>query len=257
MSAPVPQTQEREEEDLVDRVHFARRPPPATSRTLPRVERRRILLIGDGDIANETAEALEGAGATIVRLDSRTRTRSATRWDGAGIGTVAIVSRDDAFVLRSALVVRYVDDDVPMLVTIFDETMAAHVRSEIRACRVTSLADIVAPSLAGPCLAEGLVAVDPEHEPPVGLREEGDRAVRTPIDIPSRHRVRALLQALFQPYDRSAGLLLFGALGFAGVLIVETIGGLVVLGQKPADALYGAGKTVATVDPNQDVDDGP
>ena len=196
------------------------------------MERRRILLIGDGDIANETAEALEGAGATIVRLDTpdEDEVRDALG-DGAGIGTVAIVSRDDAFVLRSALVVRYVDDDVPMLVTIFDETMAAHVRSEIRACRVTSLADIVAPSLAGPCLAEGLVAVDPEHEPPVGLREEGDRAVRTPIDIPSRHRVRALLQALFQPYDRSAGLLLFGALGIAGVLIVETIGGLVVLGQ--------------------------
>ena len=144
-----------------------------------------------------------------------------------------------------------------MLVTIFDETMAAHVRSEIRACHVTSLADIVAPSLAGPCLAEDLVAVDPGDDPPVGLREEGDRAVRTPIDIPSRHRVRALLHALLQPYDRSAGLLLFGALGIAGVLIVETIGGLVVLGQGPADALYGAGKTVATVDPNGDVDDGP
>ena len=153
--------------------------------------------------------------------------------------------------------VRYVDDDVAMLVTIFDETMAAHVRSEIRECRVTSLADIVAPSLAGPCLAEDLVAIDPEHEPPVGLREDGDHAVRVQIDVPSRRRVRALAQALFQPYDRSAGLLLFGALGIVGVLIVETIGGLVVLGQGPVDALYGAGKTVATVDPNQDVDDGP
>jgi hypothetical protein len=98
------------------------------------VESRRILLIGDGDIANETAEALEGAGATTIRLDTpdEDEVRDALG-DGAAIGTVAIVSRDDAFVLRSALVVRYVDDDVPMLVTIFDETMAAHVRSEIRA----------------------------------------------------------------------------------------------------------------------------
>ena len=133
------------------------------------MERRGILLIGDGDIANETAEALEGAA----------------------VDTVAIVSRDDAFVLRAALMVRYVDDDVAMLVTIFDETMAAHVRSEIRECRVTSLADIVAPSLAGPCLAEDLVAIDPEHEPPVGLREDGDHAVRVQIDVPSRRRVRA------------------------------------------------------------------
>ena len=37
-----PQTQEREEEDLLDRVHFARRPPSVTSRTLPRVESRRM-----------------------------------------------------------------------------------------------------------------------------------------------------------------------------------------------------------------------
>ena len=81
--------------------------------------------------------------------------------------------------------------------------------------------------------------------------------MRVPIDVPSRRRVRALAQAIFQPYDRSAGLLLFGALGIVGVLIVETIGGLVVLEQGPVDALYGAGKTVATVDPNQDVDDGP
>ena len=221
------------------------------------MERRRILLIGDGDIANETAEALEGAGATITRLDTPDEDEVREALEGAAVDTVAIVSRDDAFVLRAALVVRYVDDDVPMLVTIFDETMAAHVRAEIRECRVTSLADIVAPSLAGPCLAEDLVAIDPEHEPPVGLREDGDRAVRTPIDVPSRRRVRALAQALFQPYDRSAGLLLFGALGIVGVLIVETIGGLVVLGQGPVDALYGAGKTVATVDPNQEVDDGP
>jgi hypothetical protein len=228
-----------------------------TWRTLPRVERRRILLIGDGDIANETAEALEGAGAVTTRLDTPDEDDVRDALDGAAVDTVAIVSRDDAFVLRAALVVRYVADDVPMLVTIFDETMAAHVRSEIRECRVTSLADIVAPSLAGPCLADDVVAIDPEHEPPVGLREDGDRAVRTPIDVPSRRRVRALAQALFQPYDRSAGLLLFGALGIVGVLIVETIGGLVVLGQGPVDALYGAGKTVATVDPNQEVDDGP
>ena len=80
-----------------------------TWRTLPRVESRRILLIGEGDIANETAEALEGADATVVRLDTpdEDEVREALE-EGGGVGTVVIVSRDDAFVLRAALVVRYV-----------------------------------------------------------------------------------------------------------------------------------------------------
>ena len=177
--------------------------------------------------------------------------------EGHGIGTVAVVSRDDAFVLRMALMVRYVDDDVALLVTIFDETMADHVRREIPHCDVTSLADIVAPSLAGPCMGEDLVAVDIEHDPPLGLLLQGDHAERIPLEVPSRRRVRALLQALFQPFDRSAGLLLFGAIGVITVLALETLGGLVVLDQKAVDALYGAGKTVVTVDPNPAVDDGP
>jgi Trk K+ transport system NAD-binding subunit len=217
-----------------------------------------VLLIGGGDIADETAEALDGAGAQVVRLESPAdaEVRDALA-EGSAVSTVVVVSRDDAFVLRIALMVRYVDDDVPMLVTIFDETMASHVRDAIPHCDVTSLADIVAPSLAGPCLGDELVAVDPEHDPPLGLREDGDRAEHVELRVPAQRRVRSAVRAILQPYDRSAGLLLFGALGFIAVLILETIGGIAVLEQKPIDAFYGAGKTVVTVDPNPDVDDGP
>jgi siroheme synthase (precorrin-2 oxidase/ferrochelatase) len=218
----------------------------------------RVLLIGDGDIADETAEALAAAGAEVARLgrpsDDDVRELLG---DGDGFTTVAVVSRDDAFVLRVALMVRYVDEDVPLLVTIFDETMAGHVRREIPHCDVTSLADIVAPSLAGPCLGEDLVAVDPDHDPPLGLTEDGERADRRPLEVPSRRRVRALLTALLRPYDRSAGLLLFGAIGVIAVLVIETLGAVAVLGQGPVDALYGAGKTVVTVDPNPEVERGP
>jgi Trk K+ transport system NAD-binding subunit len=217
----------------------------------------RVLLIGDGDIADETAEALAGAGAEVVRLGRPADDEVREALAGDDVSTVAVVSRDDAFVLRIALMVRFVDDDVALLVTIFDETMSAHVRREIRNCHVTSLADIVAPSLAGPCLGDDLVAIDPDHDPPVGLRATDGQAERTPIVVPSRRRVRALLRALLQPYDRSAALLLFGAIGLVVVLLLETLGGLVVLDQKPLDALYGAAKTVVTVDPNQEVDDGP
>ena len=59
---------------------------------------------------------------------------------------VAVVARDDAIVLRFALMVRAASDDVPLLLTIFDPTMAAQVRDMAGHTEVTSMADIVAPS---------------------------------------------------------------------------------------------------------------
>jgi len=58
-----------------------------------------------------------------------------------------VVVREDAFVLRMALIVRSVSEEVPLLLTIFDQTMAEQVVGEVPNTQVTSLADIVAPSL--------------------------------------------------------------------------------------------------------------
>ncbi len=52
--------------------------------------------------------------------------------------------------LRMALMVRAVSDDVSLLLTIFDPTMAGEMAHELPNTQVTSLADIVAPSIAGP-----------------------------------------------------------------------------------------------------------
>ena len=78
-----------------------------------------------------------------------------------------MASREDAFPLRMALLVRHYDAEVPLVVTIFDPAMARQVEETIPHCQVTSVADIVAPTLAGPCLDADLVA----------LRRSGD-AVR-------------------------------------------------------------------------------
>jgi Trk K+ transport system NAD-binding subunit len=141
-----------------------------------------------------------------------------------------------------------------MLVTIFDPTMAAQVDRELEHCEVTSMADIVAPSLAGPCLGDDLVAVREDRDPPVGLRETGEEV---PIEVPDRRRLSALAAAVFAPYDKSAALLLWGALGLAVVLLLETIACMTVLGQGVIDAAYGSAKTLVTVDPNDEVADGP
>jgi voltage-gated potassium channel Kch len=217
----------------------------------------RALLIGEGDLAEETREALDAAGAEVYRLKTPDEREVRRVLEDGGIDRVVVVSREDTVVLRIALMVRHVDADVPMLVTIFDPTMAQHVEREIEHCEVTSMAEIVAPSLAGPCLGDDLIAVREDADPPIGLREASDGVEEVPIDVPDRRRASALAAAVFAPYDKSAALLLWGALGLVVVLLLETIACMIVLDQGLVDAAYGSAKTLVTVDPNDEVADGP
>jgi hypothetical protein len=217
-----------------------------------------VLLIGDGDLAEETRQALDAEGADVYRMKAPEEREVMHALEGGGIDRVVVVSREDAVVLRTALMVRNCDPDVPMLVTIFDPTMAGQVDRDLEHCEVTSMAEIVAPSLAGPCLGEDLVAVNDAGERPVGVRETGDGGVEeTPIEVPDQRRVAALVSAVFAPYDKSAALLLWGALGLIVILVLETVACMAVLGQGFTDAAYGSAKTLVTVDPNDEVADGP
>ena len=119
------------------------------------------------------------------------------------------------------------------------------------------MADIVAPTLAGPCLDESLGALKVEDGRPVGVRTDGSEVEEVPVDVPGRRRARALLTALAKPYDKSAALLFYGAVGLIAILLVETIAAAIVLDQGVIDAFYGAAKTLVTVDPNDKVADGP
>jgi voltage-gated potassium channel Kch len=135
--------------------------------------------------------------------------------------------------------------------------MAAHVTREVPGTRVTSLADIVAPSLAGPCVDERFLAVDLEDGRPVALVEDGDGVSEEPVTSPKPRRMAALARALFTPYDKSAGLLLFGAIGLIAIFLLETVTAVFVLDQSATDAIYGSAKTLVTVDPNPEVKSGP
>jgi siroheme synthase (precorrin-2 oxidase/ferrochelatase) len=216
-----------------------------------------VLLIGEGDLAEETRQALDAAGADVYRVKAPEEREVRHALEDGGIDQVVVVSRQDAVVLRTALMVRDVDEAVPMLVTIFDPTMAGQVDRDLEHCDVTSMADIVAPSLAGPCLGEELTAIREDADPPVGIRETEDGVQETPIEVPGQRRAAALVSAVFAPYDKSAALLVWGALGLIFILVLETIACMAVLGQGLIDASYGAAKTLVTVDPNDEVADGP
>jgi hypothetical protein len=214
-----------------------------------------VLLIGKGDLADETGEALEAAGAEVRHLAEPDEDAVGEALE-ADVERVAVVSRTDAVALRMALMVRSLDERVPLIVTIFEPSVAEQVRDAIAPVTVTSMADIVAPSIAGPCLDEDLVALR-EADPPVGIRETEDGVEEVPLEPPARDRLRALVHAVVRPYDKSAALLLWGALGLALVLLLETAVLMAVLEQHVIDALYGSAKTLVTVDPADGVRNGP
>jgi len=215
-----------------------------------------VLVIGDGDLSEETARAVEASGARVSRLlePSEGNVREAL---GGGVDSVAVVARADAIVLRMALMVRAVSADVPLLLTIFDSTMANEVAREWPNTRVTSLADIVAPSLAGPCIDARFTGVSVDDDHPVALVESDGDVREQPIPSRKPHRVQAFGRNLLTPYDQNAGLLLFGALGLLAVLALETVTAVFVLDQPVVDATYGSAKTLVTVDPNPEVSAGP
>jgi voltage-gated potassium channel Kch len=216
---------------------------------------RRILLLGAGDLTDETREALVAAGADVVRLEDPDvgALRDALE---RGADAVAVVSRDDAWPLRAALLVRHLDEQVPIVATIFDPAAGRELEHEIGNCTITSLADIVAPTLAGPCLDDELAAVL-DGDRPTGLRCEGGEVEALALPEVRARRVRALATAILKPFDRSAALVFFGAVGLLAILVGETVAAAIVLDQGLIDAFYGAVKTLVTVDPNPAVQDGP
>jgi Trk K+ transport system NAD-binding subunit len=216
-----------------------------------------VLVIGEGDLSDEVATALESAGAVVERSLQLDEDEVRNALEGGSVDSVAVVAREDAFVLRMALIVRSVSEEVPLLLTIFDQAMAEQVAGELPNTLVTSLADIVAPSLAGPCIDERATAVSVEGDSPILLVDEDGELSEEPAPQLKARRIEALARALFTPYDKSAGLLLYGAIGLVAIFLIETVTAVFVIDNSAVDAIYGAAKTLVTVDPNLDVDNGP
>ncbi len=216
-----------------------------------------VVVIGDGDLSEETVRALEASSARVTHLRQPSEEDVRNALDGEAIDSVAVVANEDAIVLRMALMIRAISEDVPLLLTIFDPTMAEQVGRQVKGAHVTSLAEIVAPSLAGPCIDERFTAVRLDGDRPFGIVERDGSAHEEPVPPLKRHRAEALARALFTPYDKSAGLLLFGAIGLLGVLALEAVTAVFVLDQGLIDAIYGSAKTLVTVGPNPEVSKGP
>ncbi len=142
---------------------------------------QRILVIGQGRLIDVVRRALGDVGADVTHLRSP-NDREIRRTLTDDIDAVVVISRDDRVALRLALVVEGVRPGVRLIVTIYNRDLGAQIRRAVGNVRVMSMADIVAPALAGPCLGEHLIAVSRSDAGPRGVRASADGPQFAPLE---------------------------------------------------------------------------
>jgi len=111
------------------------------------------------------------------------------------VDSVIICSRDDAVALRLALVVEHVRPGVP-LTTVHGRIVSSQLERAVSNIRVTSMAEIVTPTLAGPSLDDRLLWVRRTPEGFSGVRADQAKLQLVTIEAPGRHRWQQLLAGL-------------------------------------------------------------
>ncbi len=220
---------------------------------------RSVLLIGPGELPDATQRALEAAAAQVTRL-SHPSDADIRKALSEQVDSVIVFSRDDAVALRLALVVEHIRPGVPLIVTVHSRIVAAQLRRAVGNVRVTSMAEIVAPTLAAPCLDDGLLSVRRTSEGFSGVRADDGhpRFVDLKTSRPRRgQRLLANLDSLLHPFESSARILTAGLFGFLFILVLDTVATALVLGLSPVDAFYAVTKIIVTVGPNRAIEEGP
>jgi Trk K+ transport system NAD-binding subunit len=222
----------------------------------------RILVLGEGRLIDVVRRVLDDAAADVIHLRAP-NDRDIRRALTPDVDAVVVISRDDRVSLRIALVVERLRPGVRLIVTIYNRDLAAQVRRAVANVRVMSMADIVAPALAGPCLGDDLVAVSrsPARGGPPRAVRAGDDGPQLAALPPRRgrlgERARANAASLLHPYELSAKTLLAGLLGFVAILLADAIVVGLALHEPAMRALYLATRAIVTVGPNQAIDHGP
>jgi hypothetical protein len=213
---------------------------------------RSFVVIGDSETARRACASLSEAGRRVCHLrnpsDDVLHEHLAQPTDG-----VAVLLWDDIAALRYCLAVHHIRPDVRLFVTIFDRTVREQLEVSVPDCTIMSTADIAVPSLLGPSIDPALIAVhrgeaglDAATAPVEGAVSVGPYTV--PPHMRRRSRVGVALGQL-RPHDGHSQLLLGGLLAMGGVLVVDYVQSVWLLGMSPLDAFHTASRTLATVGP--------
>lgn len=153
---------------------------------------------------------------------------------------MVVCSRDDAVALRLALVVEHVRPGIPLIVTVHGRIVSSQLRRAVSNIRVTSMAEIVAPSLAASCLDDRLLWVRRTADGLHGVRSDYARPQLVGIEAPVRRRGQQLLArlgSLVQPFEPSGRILTAGLFGFLIIRIGGTLLAAAALGSTATGAL--------------------
>ncbi len=218
-----------------------------------------FLIIGDSNLARRVRDALTARGRRIVHLvaPDDAELRAALHRSLAGI---AILTHDDLVALRYALSCAHLLPEVPMVVTVFDRTVGDQLEVLLPQCLVTSPADLAAPALAGPCIAEGLLAAGRAGDAMERIEVLGGLPVRR-RDKPLRKSLwrtaTAHVAGLLRTPDQGTRMLSIGLFGMLAILILDWLWLVFGEHQAPHDALLHAVRVVTTVGPAADAHDHP
>ncbi|MEA2265677.1 MAG: hypothetical protein QOE27_1260 [Solirubrobacteraceae bacterium] len=222
----------------------------------PETPPRSVLIIGDGALPRAVEGALVRAGVMVRRLRNPNDRQIASAVTG-GFDVTMVVARDDIEVLRMALVVEHARPGRRLIVTVFNRTVAEQLRRAVPSCQVTSMADAVATTLAGPCIAEGLESLAHLPSGLVGVSEADDGVEVVPLHVGRRGRPARAFHAVrgaFRPFDLNARFLVAGLAGFLTILVLDAVVTGIVLHEPAVDAFYDATKSLVTVSSNPGVD---
>lgn len=176
-----------------------------------------VLVLGEaGGLGEALARRLEQGDTPVERGMSLSDSQVAAlliepRWSAA-----VVVTRDDVLALRLTLLVAHLRRDLPLLVTMFDRTIARELHHVVPAVQAVSPSELVAADLA-----EQLAAA---VGPALTRRRTGMRLV-----------------------DDALRLMVRAGIGILLALLIEGSVGAIALHESLVDALYYSTRSVATV----------
>lgn len=206
-----------------------------------------LVVLGDGHLARSVCASLTDRGREVRHLSAPDDAALRAALDGAG--GLAALFHDDHVALRYTLAAAHLAPDVPVVSSVFDRTVATQLTRLVPWLALSTPGNLVAPSLAGPCVGQGVLAA---RAPGTVVVREGDGLVTRPWRPSAAERRRALLGRLggqLRPADVGSRILLLGLTGLLAVLLADLSWLVVGYHRHVPEALFDAARVVATVGP--------